>query len=67
MPSNDNDTVQIVITRRGANTFRVVTFSKKECLDAHSMDEAGTREFVAQTMKRLGLLPAFEPDEPSVL
>ena len=61
MPS-DNDVVQIVITRRGANTFRVVTFSKKECLDAHSMDEERAKEFVAEMMKGLGLLPAFEPD-----
>lgn len=66
MPA-DNDTVQIVITRRGANTFRVVTFSKKECLDAYSTDEAGACEFVSRMMKRLGLLPAFEPDEPSAL
>jgi hypothetical protein len=55
MPS-DNDTVQIVITRRGANTFRVVTFSKKECLDSHSMDDAGANEFIAETMKKLKAL-----------
>lgn len=62
MASDNNDVVQIVITRRGSNTFRVVTFSKKECLDAHSMDEVGAGEFVSKTMKCLGLLPAFEPD-----
>jgi hypothetical protein len=58
--ASDNDTVQIVITRRGANAFRVVTFSKKECLDAHSMDEAGTREFVSKTMKQLKTLPGLD-------
>jgi hypothetical protein len=49
--------VQIVITRRGANTFRVVTFSKKECLDSHSMDSKDAGDFILETMKQLKALP----------
>lgn len=56
----DSDVVQIVITRRGANTFRVVTFSKKECLDSNSMYEAAANQFIAKTMKQLKALPGLE-------
>jgi hypothetical protein len=57
MASNDK-LVQINITRRGKDKFYVTTFNKKECLYSEEMDEKEAGEFVIDTMKRLGLLPA---------
>jgi hypothetical protein len=50
--------VQIVITRRGKDTFRVVTFTEGVCDDALSMNEKAAGKFVLATMKKLKTIPA---------
>lgn len=45
--------VQIVITRKDDNTFKVSTFTEQECADSRLMNEDETNEFVSNTMKRL--------------
>jgi hypothetical protein len=44
---------QIVITRKDKNTFKVMLFDKKECLDDEAHSEQETIRLVVEAMKRL--------------
>lgn len=58
MPS-DAKLVQIVITRKSADQFRVATFSKRECVGGREMDRESVEKFVSKTMKQLKALPGI--------
>jgi hypothetical protein len=57
---SDDKLVQIVITRKSEDTFRVVTFTEGVCDDARSMDERATGEFVRDAMKQLKAVPGLD-------
>ena len=52
--------VQIVITRKSKDIFRVTIFDRKECKGSKLLNEREAAEIIRQQIKRLGLTSGLE-------